>query len=338
MIDGVELQACLNQQLMWGVIMLCGRSVLLRSLIALLLAVSMAPVARAVSWFDDFNDGNAEDGNPVTWTYNESGFTPGIYDASSGDYVLSNPGGSSDDSLVATVNTNFTDVHVRAQAVVLPGMSPEQVGGTLGVVARFDPATVSGYVAILSNGAHLQVLRADFGGPLNLAEERNLPIDTITDAMIELSIVGDLLSVYLWRPDEPKPAEPIVTVNDSTYTSGRAGIVHNENHDSVRGAFRFVAAQDTPFVDTLAGDFNNDGSVDAADYVVWRKNLGTQEDYNLWRANFGRPSKAAAAVSQATSPAAAVPEASSVVLVLLGAALYASPFRRRYRAHRTYIR
>jgi hypothetical protein len=307
--------------------MLRPRSVLLRSLIALLLAVTMAPVARAVSWFDDFNDGNAEDGNPVTWTYNESGGVPGTYDASSGDYILSNPGGSSDDSLIATVNTNFTDVYVRTQAVVLPGMLPEQVGGTLGVVARFDPATVSGYAAILSNGAHLQLLRADFGAPANLAEARNLPIDTITDAMIELNIVGDLLSVYLWRPDEPKPTEPVVTANDSTYATGRAGIVHNENHDTVPGAFRFAAAQDTPFVDTLAGDFNNDGSVDAADYVVWRKSLGSQEDYNIWRMNFGRPSEAAAAVSLAGA-SAAVPEASSVVLVLLAAVLYAP--RHRY--------
>jgi arylsulfatase A-like enzyme len=40
----------------------------------------------------------------------------------------------------------------------------------------------------------------------------------------------------------------------------------------------------------LPGDFSEDGSVDAADYVVWRKGLGTthdQNDYGVWRANFG---------------------------------------------------
>jgi hypothetical protein len=37
----------------------------------------------------------------------------------------------------------------------------------------------------------------------------------------------------------------------------------------------------------LPGDFNNDGTVDAADYVVWRKNDGTQAGYDSWRANFG---------------------------------------------------
>jgi hypothetical protein len=37
----------------------------------------------------------------------------------------------------------------------------------------------------------------------------------------------------------------------------------------------------------LAGNFNHDGTVDAADYVVWRKNDGSQAGYDMWRANFG---------------------------------------------------
>jgi hypothetical protein len=42
---------------------------------------------------------------------------------------------------------------------------------------------------------------------------------------------------------------------------------------------------------TPSGDFNTDGTVDAADYVVWRNGLGskyTQADYDLWRVNFGQ--------------------------------------------------
>jgi hypothetical protein len=49
--------------------------------------------------------------------------------------------------------------------------------------------------------------------------------------------------------------------------------------------------------DQIPGDFNHDNSVDAADYVVWRKGLGSmfsQEDYLSWRANFGaRPAAGA---------------------------------------------
>jgi hypothetical protein len=150
--------------------------------------------------------------------------------------------------------------------------------------------------------------------------------------MIELEIVGDLLNVYLWRPDELKPAEPTASANDSTYSSGRAGIVHNENHDTVPGAFRFAAAQDTPFVDALDGDFNNDGSVDAADYVVWRKGLGgpfTPDDYDTWRTNFGRTSGAGAAADLDIDVTSSVPEASSIVLLMLGIAFSAATYGRR---------
>jgi hypothetical protein len=54
----------------------------------------------------------------------------------------------------------------------------------------------------------------------------------------------------------------------------------------------------------LAGDYNNNGEVDAADYVLWRnggplQNEGAspgvvdQADYDLWRADFGRTRSAA---------------------------------------------
>jgi T5SS/PEP-CTERM-associated repeat protein len=44
------------------------------------------------------------------------------------------------------------------------------------------------------------------------------------------------------------------------------------------------------------GDFNLDGMVDAADYVVWRDNSGTQLEYDAWRANFGFALASGAAV------------------------------------------
>jgi hypothetical protein len=41
---------------------------------------------------------------------------------------------------------------------------------------------------------------------------------------------------------------------------------------------------------SLQGDYNHDGSVDAADYIIWRKTLNTQDKYDEWRANFGTTS------------------------------------------------
>jgi hypothetical protein len=84
----------------------------------------------------------------------------------------------------------------------------------------------------------------------------------------------------------------------------------------------------------LPGDFNDDGSVDAADYTVWRDNLGTtfslngngdntgvslgvvdQADYVLWQNSYGTSAGAAAS---------AVPEPSTAALaVLVGSAALA---------------
>jgi hypothetical protein len=74
----------------------------------------------------------------------------------------------------------------------------------------------------------------------------------------------------------------------------------------------------------LPGDFNEDGTVDAADYVVWRDNLGslvslpnddtpgvTVADYDVWKAHFGE--SAAGALSVAN-----IPEPSTQVTLLLG--------------------
>jgi hypothetical protein len=80
----------------------------------------------------------------------------------------------------------------------------------------------------------------------------------------------------------------------------------------------------------LPGDFNVDGVVDAADYVVWRKRLGApfaQADYALWRRNFHRKATAAGATVAAGS--AALPEASGVAMLVSG---IVAAFRSRHPA------
>jgi hypothetical protein len=82
----------------------------------------------------------------------------------------------------------------------------------------------------------------------------------------------------------------------------------------------------------VTGDFNNNGTVDAADYVLWRnggplQNDPTQgvqpEDYGVWRANFGRTAAGSSALG-----ASAVPEPTAVALLFVGACA-ASCIRRR---------
>jgi autotransporter-associated beta strand protein len=69
----------------------------------------------------------------------------------------------------------------------------------------------------------------------------------------------------------------------------------------------------------LVGDFNGDGRVDSADYIVWRKSGGTIGEYNDWRTNFGRTSAGAGSGSDlAGNPA--VPEPSTIAMLILGIA------------------
>ncbi len=89
----------------------------------------------------------------------------------------------------------------------------------------------------------------------------------------------------------------------------------------------------------LPGDFNNNGTVDAADYTVWRNNLGAanesalngngnglngvdQADYTLWKSNFGNSfgSGSGAAISSGSN----VPEPSTSLLLLSIAGLFSS--------------
>jgi hypothetical protein len=78
---------------------------------------------------------------------------------------------------------------------------------------------------------------------------------------------------------------------------------------------RLVVASGNPAVVGLDGDYNGDGSVDAADYVVWRKTMGSQSGYDLWRANFGRTAGGGGPFGSGAG--SAVPEPGALAIGLL---------------------
>ncbi len=90
----------------------------------------------------------------------------------------------------------------------------------------------------------------------------------------------------------------------------------------VTGELRLGFVEYIGTVPGLAGDYNNDGRVDAADYVVWRKNPGAfggdPAGYNTWRTNFGRTSGSGAALESA----AGVPEPMTWSLACLALVLW----------------
>ncbi|MEX2306910.1 MAG: PEP-CTERM sorting domain-containing protein [Pirellulales bacterium] len=116
---------------------------------------------------------------------------------------------------------------------------------------------------------------------------------------------------------------------DSTLADGES-IMLGQGYDAVMGAedvvLRYALADGSivrgqVFYEEinagLTGDYNGDGSVDAADYVVWRKTgINGQQGYIDWRDNFG-----ATAGSGGGSDAAgqsAVPEPATGLMIVIG--------------------
>ncbi len=157
------------------------------------------------------------------------------------------------------------------------------------------------------NGAHNSGAQVEFDAAGNLYVANSAVSTTSTDPLL----TGQLVQVFS--------------------PGGDWKAITNSN-----GTFSLAPLETLP---GTAGDYNDDGVVDAADYVVWRKLLGTNtqlqnegagvtpgmvtdEDYSTWRTNFGSVTPPGAGSS------AAVPEPGALVLAMLGLSILGA-FRRR---------
>jgi hypothetical protein len=109
------------------------------------------------------------------------------------------------------------------------------------------------------------------------------------------------------------------------------------------GAFTYLRAE-PPAMPTATGDYNGNGVVDAADYVLWRESLGQpaappgsgsdgstngtidSTDYEFWRARFGNQ---VAGGGGQSALAAAVPEPASIVYISIVSGALALRIARR---------
>jgi len=111
--------------------------------------------------------------------------------------------------------------------------------------------------------------------------------------------------VFWWYPE----ARPVSGL--SIWEGGRYGLF-DQNGNLLPAASVFEQFITTP------GDFNEDGVVDAADYTVWRNNLGDPYDeshYELWKAYFG--TVAGQGGGNIPGNSAAVPEPTAALLCLM---------------------
>jgi len=152
---------------------------------------------------------------------------------------------------------------------------------------------------------------------------------------------------------EPSPTDSFVLVSADTLAGSLFNVASGQRVDTANGNGSFVVyyGPGSPFDPNQivltsylprgpSGDYNNNGIVDAADYTVWRDNLGAppgtllndvdggpidQDQYDTWQENFG--TNGAASLAHAT-----VPEPSVIALLLSGSQFWAIRGPRRRRA------
>jgi hypothetical protein len=211
-----------------------------------------------------------------------------------------------------------------------------------------DGSVVQGLVNYTGNKRfnNLVLLVDPISGAARLENESNLAVDI--DGYKITSVSGSLLPANGnwnslddqnaaggdWRESSPTSSQ-LAELKPSGEANLTSGIFFNMGSlfkTTAAGGtqdltFEYLFPEDDEFSQgvvvyrslTLAGDYNGNGIVDAADYVVWRNNNGTQAEYNTWRMNFGNTlgSGSGTVVTSSTN----VPEPASGMLVIVAASL-----------------
>ncbi len=230
---------------------------------------------------DDFEDGSATDGVPVTWTP-VPGMT-GSFEVIDGDFVMTRP--SNIEEMYAAVNQyTLADTSIRTQARLIGSGA-----WWLALLARGSFTDYTTYALLLRNDKRLEIWRFGPPGPNSrILAGADVGIDPrAQDVLLRFDVIGNELSARAWREGDPMPVEPQVTTVHSEWAMGSVGIAADlgwrlSNNDAI---FRYVEVyESTP----PTPDFNGDGIVDAADMCMMIDYWGTDESlYDIAPSPFG---------------------------------------------------
>jgi hypothetical protein len=205
------------------------------------------------------------------------------------------------------------------------------------VAVFHDAVTNSGTIFVQPGGEIFMLENLGFGSGATLgvglqAIDETDPDTEPSDAFGQLQISGaasiaGVLEVSLLEGYVPMAGDSFQIL---TAAGGRTGTFGNDVLPSLPSGLDWDLDYNPnsivlSVISSLPGDYNSNGIVDAADYVVWRKTDGSQAGYDLWRTNFGRTAGSGATAGSSSS--AAVPEPAAILMVLI--ACSAVLFRRR---------
>ena len=245
-----------------------------------------------------------------------------------------------------------------------------EIGHPIGVGFRGFRDSAVDDATLTANDAVTQILYLEVNTTNGVVRLRNQTGATVNIDYYEVKSPGNALNSTTWSSLQDQNLAAFPAGNGSgngweeaggssagvlgeSYLTGNSAVVHTANI-GLGAAFNLGGAHDLQFKygailtpgQPATGDYNNNGIVDTADYVLWRNGgplandatPGVQPgDYTVWRANFGNtsgPSGPSTLISGTvlyvtSAAAAAVPEPSTVLLVGMGLALAAGVHRRK---------
>ncbi|MEX2309339.1 MAG: hypothetical protein WD738_17190, partial [Pirellulales bacterium] len=206
--------------------------------------------------------------------------------------------------------------------------------------ATIAPGLSAGQLAITGDLtlASTSTLQIEIGGA-----NQGGDFDFLSEAGTQALNLAGALSVTLVNGFMPAAADSLIIVNSNQPITGMFSNVvagHVLTSDGLT-SLRLSVIGNHVVISGLSGDYNHNGIVDAADYVVWRHTLGQSGtslvadgnhnnqvdagDYNVWRANFGEVAgRGSGAVANAS-----VPEPATTVLFIVGMPALLPQARRR---------
>lgn len=249
--------------------------------------------------------------------------------STSWDWVRSDPDAASQGSFVDFEKIVVTQDDVDNSRLFSLQFEPRQPGAQLDKMvlantfsfADIDDTMLDGATSLTSGLVNIDApfLTFQIDGDLDLTASSTMEIDLrAIDDFDNLSVTGtaDLFGDILVNLGGYTP-----NINDTfTILTTLGGI--DDTGLSISGGFSHSIIDDDLVLTytgaSLPGDFDFNGTVDGADFLLWQSGFGSTYDASDladWEANFGTTSPAVAASS------AAVPEPSSLVLLILGASL-----------------
>jgi len=197
--------------------------------------------------------------------------------------------------------------------------APGTPTGTFFASLLNDPFTTF----VLNNAGQVALSQRLGGAGVDSTNDHGIWATDETGALQLVARKGDELEV---APSDFRTISDLTLVSANGHSNGWISGFNNVGQIAFWASFTdgtqgvFVSNK----VATVPGDFNFDGTVDAADYVAWRKGLRTlysPSHYDIWRANFGSSlgSGSGSALPSAESLSAAVPEPATLALLILAA-------------------